>query len=91
MGAFVKDEQVPAREASLQDRASIVGRIGILMLSCGTGAWRVRDAMDKVSRSLNLTCSADIGLISLSFTCFSRQGSYSQVLSLPNTGLIQIN
>ena len=34
-GAFVKDEQVPAREASLQDRASIVGRIGILMLSCG--------------------------------------------------------
>lgn len=86
-GAFVKDEQVPAREASLQDRASIVGRIGILMLSCGTGAWRVRDAMDKVSRSLNLTCSADIGLISLSFTCFSRQGSYSQVLSLPNTGV----
>lgn len=85
---FIQDKDVPAREASVQARASIVGRIGITLLSCGTGAWRVRDAMDRVARSLNLTCSADIGLISLQFTCFSSsEQSYTQVLALPNTGV----
>ncbi|WP_318767450.1 threonine/serine exporter family protein [Lactiplantibacillus carotarum] len=84
---FIRNEDVPAKNASLQERTSVVGRIGILMLSCGTGAWRVRDAMNKVARSLNLTCSADIGLISLHYTCFSNERSYTQVLSLPNTGV----
>lgn len=84
---FITSENIPAKNASLQERASIVGRIGILMLSCGTGAWRVRDAMNKVARKLDLTCSADIGLISLEYTCFSNNQSYSQVLSLPNTGV----
>lgn len=82
-----QDADVTARDASLQARASIVGRIGITMLSCGTGAWRVRDAMDRVARSLDLTCSADIGLISLQYTCFSPEDSYSQVLTLPNTAV----
>ncbi|MDC2804865.1 threonine/serine ThrE exporter family protein [Leuconostoc suionicum] len=85
--SFIKSENIPAKNASLQERASIVGRIGILMLSCGTGAWRVRDAMNKVARKLDLTCSADIGLISLEYTCFSNNQSYTQVLSLPNTGV----
>lgn len=84
---LIQNKNVPAREASLQERASIVGRIGITLLSCGTGAWRVRDAMDKVARSLNLTCSADIGLISISYTCFNNDRSYTGVLSLPNTGV----
>ncbi|WP_125768502.1 threonine/serine exporter family protein [Lapidilactobacillus wuchangensis] len=84
---FVSSKNIPAKKASLPERASIVGRIGIIMLSCGTGAWRVREAMNTVARSLNLTCSADIGLISLQFTCFSDEHSYSQVLSLPNTGV----
>lgn len=84
---FVRNEDVPAKRASLQERASIVGRVGINMLSCGTGAWRVRDAMNRVARSLNLTCSADIGLITIEFTCFSHELSYTQVLSLPNTGV----
>ncbi|CAM3078793.1 threonine/serine ThrE exporter family protein [Leuconostoc rapi] len=85
--SLIQNDELPAQEASLPERASIVGRIGILMLSCGTGAWRVRDAMDKTARKLNLTCSADIGLITLSFTCFSDGDSYTQVLSLPNTGV----
>lgn len=86
-GSFIQNDNVPARNASLRERASIVGRIGIIMLSCGTGAWRVRDAMDTVARKLEVTCSADIGLISLEFTCFSNEHSYTQVLSLPNTGV----
>ncbi|WP_279403903.1 hypothetical protein [Secundilactobacillus kimchicus] len=43
-GKFVRGEDVPATEASVKDKSSIVGRIGIQMLACGTGAWRVRDA-----------------------------------------------
>lgn len=84
---FIRDEDVTAKHASLPERASIVGRVGISLLSCGTGAWRVRDAMNKVARSLNLTCSADIGLIALHYTCFSHEHSYTQVLALPNTGV----
>lgn len=84
---LIQNENVPARDASLPERASIVGRIGIIMLSCGTGAWRVREAMNKIARSLNLTCSADIGLITVEFTCFDHERSYTQALSLPNTGV----
>ncbi|MYV05935.1 MULTISPECIES: threonine/serine exporter family protein [Furfurilactobacillus] len=84
---LIEDNDVEARDASLQERASIVGRIGITMLSCGTGAWRVREAMNTVARSLKLTCSADISLISISYTCFSDEHSYTQVLSLPSTGV----
>lgn len=84
---FVSNEEAKVKEARVKARASIVGRIGIMMLSCGTGAWRVRDAMNTIARSLNLTCSADIGLTSIDFTCFDAGHSYSQVLSLSNTGV----
>lgn len=81
----IKD--VIAKQAHVKARASIVGRIGIQMLSCGTGAWRVRDAMDHIARALGMTCSADIGLTSIEYTCFDSGHSYTQVLSLPKTGV----
>ncbi|WP_281165675.1 threonine/serine ThrE exporter family protein [Liquorilactobacillus sicerae] len=84
---LLDSEQVSVKEASIKEKAMLVGRIGLLMLSCGTGAWRVREAMNKVARSLDLTCAADIGLMSIEYTCFSPQGNYSQTLSLPNTGV----
>ncbi|CAK8054882.1 threonine/serine ThrE exporter family protein [Eupransor demetentiae] len=84
---FIHGEKGPAREASLRVRASIVGRTGILLLSCGTGAWRVRDAMNTIARSLGTTCSADIGLTTITFTCFDGVNSYSQNLALPSTGV----
>jgi uncharacterized membrane protein YjjP (DUF1212 family) len=85
--SLIQNDKQPAKDASLPERASIVGRIGIQMLSCGTGAWRVRDAMNKIARKLDLSCSADIGLINLTYTCFSDGHSYTQQLSLPNTGV----
>ncbi len=84
---LIHEDDIPAKEASLAARATIVGRVGIILLSCGTGAWRVRDAMDTVARVLGLTCSADIGLISIEYTCFSPHHHYSQVLSLPTSGV----
>jgi len=85
--SLIQNDKQPAKDASLPERASIVGRIGIQMLSCGTGAWRVRDAMNKIARKLDLSCSADIGLINLTYTCFSDGHSYTQQLSLPNTSV----
>ena len=38
--------------ASLKEKTIIVGRVGLIMRSCGTGAWRVREA-DRKSTRLN--------------------------------------
>ncbi|WP_439426216.1 threonine/serine exporter ThrE family protein [Oenococcus alcoholitolerans] len=86
-GRFIGNKNNSAGDAPLDEKASLVGRIGILMLSCGTGAWRVREAMNTIARNLGVTCSADIGLISIQYTCFTEDLSYTQVLSLPKTGV----
>lgn len=85
---FKMNAKTPARKATLVEKSSLVGRIGIMLLSCGTGAWRVRDSMDTIARTLGITCSADIGLVSVDYTCFSvNDKSYSQTLSLPATSV----
>lgn len=85
---FVTDDNVtPAREASLVERSMIVGRIGLMILACGTGSWRVRDSMNVAARTLGMTCSADIGLVSIEYTCIDDNQSYTQAISLPTTGV----
>ncbi|MDK7326420.1 threonine/serine exporter family protein, partial [Lactobacillus mulieris] len=74
--------------ATLVEKASIVGRVGLMILSCGTGSWRVRDSMNTIARALDITCSADIGLLTIDCTCFDvNNQSYSQTLTLPATGV----
>ena len=36
------DSNVLINKAGLIEKASVIGRVGLIMLSCGTGAWRVR-------------------------------------------------
>lgn len=85
---FKSDDKTLVKDATLVEKGSLVGRIGLMMLGCGTGAWRVRESMDSISRTLGITCSTDIGLVSISYTCFSVDNqSYSQTLSLPTTGV----
>ncbi len=84
---FTNDIFTPAYEANLVERAAIVGRIGLMMLSYGTGAWRVRDSMNTVARTLKMTCSVDIGLVSLEYTCMDAHHSYTQAISLPSTSV----
>ena len=69
--AAVSARNVPAREGTLTEKASLIGHVGMIMLSCGTTAWRVRSAMNTVARALGVTCVAEIGLITLNYTCFS--------------------
>lgn len=45
--AIVQDDaRIPATEATLKEKATLVGRVGLLMLSVGTSAWRVRNSMN---------------------------------------------
>ncbi len=84
---MTSDNYTPAAKATLVDRALIVGRIGLMLLSCGTGAWRVRDSMNIAARQMNMTCTAEIGLTSIEYTCMDEHQSYSQSLSLASTGV----
>ena len=77
----------PAKNASLSEKASLVGRIGLMMLSVGTAAWRVRASMNKLARALDITCNADIGLLSIEYTCVGGGETYTNALSLNNTGV----
>ncbi|MDF7671867.1 threonine/serine exporter family protein [Lactobacillus sp. ESL0701] len=83
---FKSPDDTLIKDTTLVEKGSLVGRIGIMLLECGTGAWRVRDSMNTVARALDITCSVDIGLISIEYTCFDiNNKSYSQTLTLPTT------
>ena len=82
-----KTDSTPITQANLPAKASVVGRVGIMMLSCGTGAWRVRSSMNELSELMNMTCTVDIGLMSINYTCFDGNDSFSQSLCLTNTGV----
>ncbi|HNZ98257.1 threonine/serine exporter family protein [Ruminococcus sp.] len=77
----------PAINASLCEKATLVGRIGLMMLSVGTAAWRVRASMNKLARALDITCNADIGLLSIEYTCIGNGETYTNAISLNNTGV----
>lgn len=81
------ESSVPAVSATLKEKASIVGRVGLMMLGSGTGAWRVRASMNKIARALNIGCNADIGLLSIEFTCLENGETYTNAISLNTTGV----
>ena len=80
-------ENIPVTQASLTEKASIIGRVGIMLLSCGTGAWRVRSSMNTLAEAMDVTCTADIGLMSIEYTCFDGEDGFTQSLCLTNTGV----
>ena len=81
------DSNVLIAEAGLIEKASVIGRVGLIMLSCGTGAWRVRTSMNRLSKELGVTCTVDVGLMSIVFNCFDGNDCISQSLSIANTGV----
>ena len=72
---------------TLSKKLLLFGRVGLIMLSCGTGAWRVRTSMNKLSKELGVTCTVDVGLMSIEFNCFDGNDCVSQSLSIANTGV----
>lgn len=81
------ENTTPASEASLYEKSTLVGRVGLMMLSAGTGAWRVRASINKVSRALGVVTNADIGLLSVNYTCFEKGHTYTNAVSLNTTGV----
>lgn len=81
------DTTSPIINASLSEKASLVGRVGLMMLSVGTAAWRVRASMNKIARALNISCTADIGLLSIEYTCTGDGEVCTNALSLRTTGV----
>ena len=82
-----KDNDILINNADLIEKASVIGRVGLIMLSCGTGAWRVRTSMNRLSQELGVTCTVDVGLMSIEFNCFDGNDCVSQSLSIANTGV----
>ena len=78
-------QNLPVVQASLTEKASIIGRAGIMLLSCGTGAWRVRSSMNTLAEVMGVTCTADIGLMSIEYTCFDGQYGFTHSLCLTKT------
>lgn len=78
---------LPAIKAPLKEKAALVGRVGLMMLSVGASAWRVRASMNKLSRALGITCVVDIGLLTIEYSCFEEGEAYTHAFSLSNTGI----
>ena len=43
--------------------------------------------MNRLSKSLGVTCTVDVGLMSIEFNCFDGKDCVSQSLSIANTGV----
>ena len=82
-----EDSGKPAVDATFEEKAILIGRIGMSMLANGTGAWRIRDAMNKAARELGISCSADVGLETIEYTCFCGEEHISYAFSLRTTGV----
>ena len=80
-------DEVPIKEATFGEKATFIGRCGLLLLSSGAGAWRVRGAMVRISTALHITCSVDVGLTALNYSCFDGEESFSQSLNLVSTAV----
>jgi uncharacterized membrane protein YjjP (DUF1212 family) len=81
----VSDDRIMAVDASLTEKSSIIGRVGLIMLACGTGSWRVRSSMNIIAEVLGVTCTADVGLVSIEYTCMDGSSNDTQALDLKST------
>lgn len=83
----IADRHVLATEAGLPARGSIVMRVGKLILSSGTSGYRVEETMRHVGSLLGVSCNADVSLVDIDATISDGRKSFTQVVSLPSTGV----
>ena len=81
------DSDTPAVKSPLPEKAALIGRVGLMFLASGAGAYRVRAAMNKVSRGLGVTCNAGIGIKSVEYTCIEGKETYTAALSNKSAGV----
>ena len=78
---------VPAKDASLTDKTSIICRLAALILRTGAGGWRVRDAVNRASRALGVTATVSVGLTDIECTVRDGSEQRSQTVVIPDSGV----
>ena len=78
---------VPAKNASLTDKTSIICRLAALILRTGAGGWRVRDAVNRASRALGVTATVSVGLTDIECTVRDGSEQRSQTVVIPDSGV----
>ncbi len=73
--------------ARIETKASIISRVGAQVLSTGAGGWRVRDAVNRVSRALGVTTSVSLGLCDITCSVRSETDHCTQTVVLPESGV----
>ena len=76
-----------ATNARIETKASIISRVGAQVLSTGAGGWRVRDAVNRVSRALGVTTSVSLGLCDITCSVRSETDHCTQTVVLPESGV----
>ena len=80
-------DDVPAKDASLENKTSVIIRTGGLFLRSGAGGWRVRDAVNRVANALGVTATVSIGLTDIDCTVREGGEKCSQTIVIPDSGV----
>lgn len=73
--------------ADLSVKAALITRIGAMFMQGGAGGWRVRDAINRTSKVLNVTSAVSVGLTDLEVTVRSESEQHSQTVVIPESGV----
>ncbi|MDN6522885.1 MAG: threonine/serine exporter family protein, partial [Bifidobacterium crudilactis] len=87
MEDIVRDLDKPVTEAGIAAKASMIGRVGALDLSSGTGSFRVREMMHRIAYPLGVHVRADVNLTDIEATCTDGKDRITEVVDLTTTGV----
>lgn len=82
-----RDWDRPVAEAGIAAKASVIVRVGMLDLGAGTGSFRVREMMHRISYPLGVHVRADVNLTDIEATCTDGHERITEVVDLPTTGV----
>ena len=84
---FVDGGETPVLQASVPIKSSVIARAGRLALASGTGGYRVRQILGRISAALGVDCRADVTLMSIDLTVTDGSKLFTEVVSLSKTGV----
>ncbi|MCI1935247.1 MAG: threonine/serine exporter family protein [Bifidobacteriaceae bacterium] len=87
MEDIVRDYDKPIEEAGIAAKSSVIVRVGQMDLAGGTGGYRVREMMHRISYPLGVHTRADVNLTDIEATCTDGSHRLTEVVDLPTTGV----
>ena len=49
---YMNDSKYNLLNETLLVKSNLIGRVGIMYLSCGAGAWRIKESLNRIAESL---------------------------------------